>query len=224
LAGRAAGPGHQTIFHLVLARVFSDNSRAKGKRMAYMSKMMTYGVVVTMNEDEARAVAERIPGAGSTDQKLGSVAAGLMRDLSKGGVMLAPEWAERIQTAIGTTDPQSIVEHVEKAVAKRGDATVVEWVVDPTQVQFYQELADSTGLSLDVQLKSTMDFAYAQGWFNTSAPDPFKLLLTDGQYRALQAMFAKDVVTGEDIVRRLNVVTESSTTADDAFLMDSLKG
>lgn len=123
--------------------------------------------------------------------------------LARGGVLLDPEWVERIQTAIGTTDVPAIVEAVEKSVGRQGEAVVVPWIVDPTQVAFYQGLADNQGITLAHQLKTVMDFAYANGWLGYGAPDAHKILLTPEQFRFLQGLFQKDIPTGEDVINAL---------------------
>jgi hypothetical protein len=172
-------------------------------------------------EADAVAIAGRVPGPQSVPEKLGQVAAGLLKDLAKGGVMIQPEWAARIESAIGTTEPASIAEHVEKAVGRQGEAYVVPWVVDPTQIAFYRQLAEANGISLAHELKTMMDHAYAQGWFGMSAPEPFKLLVAPEQYRALQQMFGKDIVTGADVMERLQ---GEITAAEDDLVLDALAG
>jgi hypothetical protein len=101
---------------------------------------------------------------------------------------------------------------------------VVEWVVDPTQISFYAMQAENLGVSLAHQLKAHMDLAYSQGWFGQTAPDLFKLLLSQEQYRDLQKMFAKDIVTGADVMDRLMAQAGDTFTADDDLVMQSLGG
>ena len=140
--------------------------------------------------------------------------------------MIPPDLASRIQVAIDTLDPAAITEHVEKAVNRQGEAVVVNWVVDPTQIQFYQSLADNAGISLEQQLKSLLDYAFSQGWFNSAAPDPFKILLDAEQWRFLQKLFGKDLPTGEDVINRM--LEESGTTfepeGEEDLVLDSLRG
>lgn len=185
-----------------------------------------YGLMVNLTDPEANAITTKVESGESAVEKLSGVAAGLLRDLAHGGTMIAPEWADRIQAAIGTNDPSAIVSHVEKAVNRQGEAVVVNWVVDPTHIAFYKSMADNAGISLDLQLKSLMDYAYAQGVFNMAAPDPFKLLLTHEQYRTLQEMFAKDVVTGQDVINLLRSSMRSKPTAappeEEDFVLDAL--
>lgn len=191
-----------------------------------MAKTTTnYGLAVALSEADAGNIAEHIQGQGSVESKLSGAATGLLRDLAKGGVMVPSEWAARIESAIGTTDPAAIVEHVERAAGRSGDATRVEWIVDPTQLQFYKHLADNAGVSLEHQLKSLLDYAYSQGWFGMAAPDVHKLLVTPEQYRWLQQVFEQDIVTGEEVIERLHkagvnpaVVAED----DDDLVLDSL--
>lgn len=193
-----------------------------------MSKVseVVYALAVPLKIKEADTIAGAVKTPGSTESKLGAVSAGLLSDLARGGVMVPAEWAERIQAAIGTTDPTAVVAAVEKSAQRQGDATVVEWVVDPTQVQFYQSLADNAGVTLGQQLKSIMDYAYMQGWLGQAAVDPFKLLFSHEQYQYLQAMFQKDIVTGDDVMERLrqsgNLPEERGE--DDDVLLDSLRG
>jgi hypothetical protein len=185
-----------------------------------------YGVAVPLSVADANAIAAHVQDNGSIESKLSTVATGLLRDLAKGGIMIAPEWAERISTAIGTTDAPAIVAVVEKSVDRRGDATVVQWVVDPTQIAFYQQLADSNGVTLAHELKALMDYAYEQGWFGVAAPDAFKILLDAQQYRDLQQMFSKDIVTGQDVMARLNVAFDRAFAPEEGsdLVLDSLKG
>lgn len=181
-----------------------------------------YGVLVSLAEAEASAIAERVAGPAQPGEKLNQVGTELMRGLAKGGVMIPPEWAVRISAAIGATDPASIVEAVEKSAGRCGEATRVEWIVDPTHIAFYQMQADNAGVSLNHQVKAHLDYAYEQGWLGGSAPDPFKLLLTAEQYRHLQQIFHKDNVTGADVIERLS----AGATPEEEYdpIMESLKG
>ncbi len=171
-----------------------------------MGKNLTFGLAVTISEADANAIVRAVPGAGSNEQKLGTIAAGLLKDLAGGGCMIRPEYAQRIETVIGKADDVAIVEHVERAVNKDGETTLVEWRVDPTQIAFYQMLADNNNCSLEQELKSVMDLAYDQGWLGSAAPDVFKILLTQDQFRVLQQRFAKDLPTGEDVMLALEGV------------------
>ncbi len=169
------------------------------------SAAVSYSVVVNLSTTEMDTIMDGKLGAHPED-KLSRVANGLVRDLAAGGCMLPSEWAGRIEQAIGTTDPASIVEAVEKSVHKSGEATCVQWVVDPTQIAFYKGLADNVppnGITLEHQLKSLMDHAFSQGWFNSAAPDVFKILLTPEQFRELQQICGKDLPTGLDVIERL---------------------
>ena len=185
----------------------------------------TYGLAIRLEEAEAAKITQSIPTTGSVEQKLGNVASGLLKDLAGGGQMIGPEWAERIQSAIDTTDPQSIVQHVERAVNRVGDYTSVAWSVDPTQIAFYQMLADNADITLERQLKSIMDFAFEQGWFNTAAPDVDKILLDREQYRELQQIFKKDIVTGLDVMKLVHKAQETADlSGEEDPLLDALKG
>ena len=188
---------------------------------------VNFGVAVSLSPTEANTIAAHVQGAGSVESKLSTVATGLLRDLAKGGVMIGPEWAERIESAINTTESPAIVEAVEKSAGRCGDALRVEWIPDPTQVNWYQHLADNAGVSLSHQLKNILDHAYEQGWFGMNAPSPFKILLDSQQYRELQQMFSKDNVTGQDVMGRLNVAFERdapfATEDGSDLVLDSLK-
>lgn len=168
---------------------------------------------------EAEAAAEHVKDDGSILEKLSVIAGRAIKAVARGGFIITEEWAERIKTAIGTADGSVIAEHVEKAVGRRGDCHVVEWVVDPTQVTFYRMQAENSGKSLDHHLKSMMDFAYEQGWLGSTAPEAFKLLLAPEEYAELQSLFKKDIVTGHDVV---SMVRKVMTTEEDSLVLDSL--
>ena len=185
-----------------------------------------YGLVVSLSDVEANAITTAQPAGQTASDKLSIVAGGLLRDLAKGGAMVPPEHATRIEAAIGTTDPAAITAAVEQSVGRSGESTVVRWIVDPTQVQFYQSLADNNGVTLEQELKSLMDYAYGNGWFGMGAPDVFKILLDAGQYRELQKMFERDIVTGEDIMDRLRKEFRGTFAPEeeDALVFDALEG
>lgn len=168
-----------------------------------MGKINSYGLLVPLTEEGAAKIAQQIPGNATLLGKLEATAEVLMNDLAKGGVMIPPEWADRVEAALGTTDVPAIVEAIEKGVGKRGDATVVEWVVDPTQIQYYEGLAANHDLSLQRQLKATMDWGFTHGWVGAGVPEVNMLLVSPDQYRYLQQMFEKDIVTGTDLVEAL---------------------
>jgi hypothetical protein len=160
-------------------------------------------LVVGLTDNEVQAIAATLPGPQAAGEKVAEVGARLVKQYAQGAALLPAEWAARIEAALGTLDPRAVAEAVEKAMHRQGEAVVVEWVVDPTQIAFYQMLAENAGLSLERQLKSMLDYAYSQGWFGMGAPDADKILLTPEQYRALQRLFGKDIVTGEDVMERL---------------------
>jgi predicted lactoylglutathione lyase len=93
--------------------------------------------------------------------------------------------------------------------------------VDPTQIAFYKQLAYNNNVSLDHECTALMNYAYSQGWFGMSAPEAFKILLTPAQYRELQQAFARDIVTGEDV---MTLVSPPPAEAVDDFALDTLKG
>jgi hypothetical protein len=185
----------------------------------------SYGLTVSLSDAEANAITTAQPAGQSASDKLSITAGSLLRDLARGGAMLGPEWATRVQAAIETTDPSAIVSAVEKSVSRQGEATTVQWIVDPTHVQFYQHLADNNGVTLEHELKSLLDYAYSQGWFQMGAPDVFKILLDAGQYKELQQMFSKDIVTGEDVMERLRKEYRGAFApdAEDELVFDALE-
>ena len=185
----------------------------------------SYGLTVSLSDSDANAITAAQPAGQTASDKMSIVAGGLLRDLAKGGVMIPPEYATRIEAAIAVTDPAAITDAVEKSAKMSGDATRVEWIVDPTHIQFYQSLADNNGVTLERELKTLLDFAYEQGWFGMSAPDVNKILLDAGQYKELQQMFGKDIPTGEDVMERLRkeYCGTFAPEEDDDLVMDSLE-
>jgi hypothetical protein len=192
-----------------------------------MGKNSNFAVVVAMSDSDAIKLGALISGDAPVVEKLGRLASEHLKSLAAGGASIPPEWAIRVKAAIGTLEHEAIVAAVEKSVGRQGDSIVVPWVVDPTQIAFYDSLAESAGITREQQLKSLMDFAYSQGWFGMGAPDPFKLLLTQAQYRWLQQLFEKDNVTGEDVVeklRRSGAIPTHIAEDDDDPVMASLRG
>jgi hypothetical protein len=185
----------------------------------------SYGLTVSLSDAEANAITAAQPAGQSASDKLSITAGSLLRDLARGGAMIGAEWATRVQAAIETTDPAAIVSAVEKSVSRNGEATTVQWIVDPTHVQFYQQLADNNGVTLERELKTLLDHAYEQGWFGMSAPEVNKILLDAGQYKELQQMFGKDIPTGEDVMERLRKEYRGTFAPeeDDDLVMDSLE-
>jgi hypothetical protein len=184
---------------------------------------VSFGISVALSEAEASKIAQSVPGDAPVADKIGAVGGGLLRDLAKGGVMIPREWADRIDAAIDTLEPSRIVESVEKSVNKVGESTSVQWVVDPTQITYYQHLADNAGISLERQLKSVMDFAYEQGWFGMNTPDANKIFLSAEEYRRLQELFGKDVVTGADVISRLQGEFAPPAESEEDPIMASLR-
>lgn len=161
---------------------------------------VNYGLVASLPPATMDAVAGRLPGNGTAAEKVSGFVTSLLRDLATGGIFIPPDWAARVRAVLDPASPERITETVEKVAQRRGDCTVVEWVVDPTQVNFYREQADNNGLTLEQQVKAHLDYAFANGWLGTGAPEPFKILLTGEQYRRLQERFLKDIVTGADVM------------------------
>ena len=190
------------------------------------SRNFNYAIMVNVTEDEAVALQDRVPESASTVHAMATLATEYLRGLAAGGAFLPPEWAQRARAAIGSVDPAAVISAVERSVRRDGEATRVEWIVDPTQIQFYRGLADNAGVSLEHELKTLLDYAYEQGWFGWAAPDVFKLLLTAPQYRYLQQVFEKDIVTGDDVMQRLHqlVGTPAIVREEDDPIMESLTG
>lgn len=177
---------------------------------------VSFGLGVNLTVQEATALC----GGQASPERLSVIATNLLRQLAGGGIMIPPEWAQRVDEAIHTAEPAAIVEHVEKAVGKQGDYTTVEWLVDPTQIGFYKMQADNAGISLAMQLKAHMDYGYGNGWLGQTAPEPFKILLTPEQYRELQQLFARDIVVGQDIMNALGGVLPAA--AEDDLVLETL--
>lgn len=188
-----------------------------------MGKTTSYGLTVSLTDVDANAITLQVPTGQSASDKLSMAAGGLLRDLAKGGQMIPPEYAVRIQDAIGTTDPPTITTVVEKSVNRDGDAILIPWRVDPTQITFYRHQAENAGITLEQQLKAHMDLAYAQGWLGSSAPDAFKVLFTPEQWRFLQGLLEKDMPTGEDVIDLLRKAAGAAGEDEDP-VMDSLRG
>lgn len=189
---------------------------------------VNYGITVRLSEADVNAISEGVRGQAAPAEKLGAVASGLLRDLARGGVMIEPDWASRIESAVGSTEQSVIVEAVEKSVNRRGEDTIVEWEVDPTQIAWYKQLADNVppmGISLNQQCKSIMDWAYSQGYFGQNAPDPYKILLEPEQWQYLQKLLAKDIPTGYDVIALLSGERKPEVIEEeDDLVMDALKG
>ena len=189
-----------------------------------MAKSIDFAVAVKLSEQEANAIAANTNYQGALHDKLGQVGSALMRDFSRGGIMIPPDYASRIRSAINTDSPSIITEHVEESVNKQGEATIVKWVVDPTQIQFYQHLALNAGKTLEQQLKSIMDYAYSQGWFGMGATEVFQLQFTAEQHQWLQKLFGKDIVLGDDVLQKLYQAAGGVTATDENDLvMESLR-
>jgi len=160
-----------------------------------------YGLTVGMTQDQVDLIADNVAGDAPTQDKLGAVASGLLCDLADGGIMIPPAYAERIRDVSGQLDAVDITERVERSAGRFGESTVVEWIPDPSQVGYYQALADNQGLTLKQQLKAILDYAIEQGWLGSGAPDPWKILLTKEQYEWLAEVLGKEDPTGEDVVQ-----------------------
>lgn len=160
-----------------------------------------YGVTVRLNPEHADLIAEHIESEAPLPEKLGATASGLLTDLAKGGIMIPPDYADRIRKSTGQLDAVDITERCEGSVGMRGDASLVTWAPDPMWVGYLQNLADNQGLTLNQQVKSVLDHAFEQGWLGTAAPDPWKLLFTKEQHRWLSDALGKgDCLTGLDVI------------------------
>ena len=186
-----------------------------------MGKQVSFGSTLSLEESQALTIAKCVSGDAPVADKLSAVASGLLGDLAKGGVMIPGEWARRIESAIGTTDAQEIVDRVEQASGRSGESPRIEWIPDPTWLGFLQGQADNAGITLSHQLKAHLDFALYNGWLGTSAPEPFKLLLSQEDYRELQQLLKKDNVTGFDVMEKLREV-EGATFVQAAAEEDDL--
>ncbi len=136
---------------------------------------VNFGVLVSLSETQAETIARHVEGQSTTAEKVGAVASGLLVDLADGGVMIPPEWAVRIQSAIGSLDPRAIIEKVEGAVGRQGDSMVVKWTPDPSWTNWILNQCEVQGITPEQMLNSFIDHMLIQGHLGTSAPDPFKV-------------------------------------------------
>lgn len=165
-----------------------------------MARKTSLGIQVSLTDAEANAIAAAQPPGMSTHEQLGRCATIVLSELAKGAILIPADYAARVRQAIDTDSPIAVVEHVESAVNRQGEAVIVPWVVDPTQVQYYRELAENNGMTLERQLKAVMDYAFSEGWLGSGVPITHYIMLDSEQYRKLQDLFKKDVVNGEDVV------------------------
>ena len=193
-----------------------------------MGKAINYGVTVAIEERLAGVIASNVAGQATTAEKLGAVASGLLADLASGGVMLAPEWAKRVEASVGSLDPQAIVAKVEAAAGRLGEAMVVTWVLDPVWQGWLLQQCEVWGITIEQCLKSHQDHMLIQGHLGSSAPDPFKLLLSQEQYRWLQQRLKKDLITGNDVIECLqdedSAAFAGQVEQETDLLIESLKG
>jgi hypothetical protein len=179
--------------------------------------------VVTLTDAEANSITIAQPAGTSAMDKLSISAGSLLRDLAHGGTMIGPEWTTRIETALGTVEAAAVVKAVETSMNRDGDAVIVPWRIDPTQVAFYQGVADSNGVSLESHVKSVFDYGFEQGWVSQAAPEVFKILLTSEQFRQLQQMFEKDSPTGQDVIDRLEKLGGGFEAEDHDLILDEMR-
>jgi len=141
------------------------------------------------------AAVQKIGASGVSD-----TVAGVVQELSRGGMLLPAEVVKRIQRAAGDPSPMEIAEKVERGCGKRGDALLVEFSPDPSWTAYLQEVASRNGISIQQHLRAIFDWAFSQGWFGMVAPEPHKILLTEAQYRRIGQMLGKEEFTGQDLM------------------------
>ena len=182
-----------------------------------------YGLTVQLDGSDADAIADNIAGEAPLPIKLEGVASKLLSDYAKGGIMITPAYADRIQTAVGHLDVVDITERCERTVGMKGEAQVVDWTPDPMWVGYLQNLADNQGITLRRQVETVMNHAFEQGWFGSAAPDPWKILLTKEQYEYLEKTLGKKDVTGEDIIEFVERNTGHAAFVQSAEAEDAME-
>jgi len=184
-----------------------------------MAKNNVYGLAVSLSEADVDGLNGMLAGPASLEQRMGYAAGELLRDFAKGGTIIPAAYMERIRAAIEPATAETITEHVERAAGRRGEASVFEWVVDPTQVTYYRDLAANHNVSFDHELKAIFDWAFEQGWIGRGAPEVRKLLFATEQCGVLQRHFGKEIVTGADFMREIGA---KITSAEDDLVFDAL--
>jgi hypothetical protein len=188
---------------------------------APMGKVTNYAVLVSIKDTEAKAIEAASPSSTSFEQALTKLTTDSIRELANGGILIPSQVAQRIESAISTKDPDAILDYVEMAVNRKGEAVRVEWIVDPTQISFYQEIAERNGQSLEQLLKDTLDYAFLQGWVGNTPTNVHCALFDEQQYRDLQKLFGKDMVLGSDIY---NLIAQMKAIRADELEEDAVLG
>ena len=85
------------------------------------------------------------------------------RQLAEGAVLISPESARRL-AELGVGDEAAIVEHVERAVGRRGARYVYEVVLDPSLAKPLESIARFRNTTVDRIMTDVINYGVHMGW------------------------------------------------------------
>lgn len=162
-------------------------------------KQVTFAVNIKLTEKDATKITSTVPGEMVPADKVAGVAAGLLEDLARGGVMLAPETVSKVVTAMGPFDADTLVDKVESGSKRRGGRREVVWEVDPSYEAAIEQTARVQNRSTEGVVRSIMDHAKDEEWFTLVGPQPLRVLMNEKDLAEVGEIIGVKEPTGTDI-------------------------
>jgi hypothetical protein len=157
-------------------------------------------ILVNVNQAAVNNIVPEGTAPAEAAQRVGEYASWAMDELSQGGLLLSADSIARMEESVGQLQtPEDVVKAVETGQRRREGQVVVEWVVDPTYLPNLEEIAQSSGRSVQQLMQDVMDTAMAKGWLYEWNPEPVPLMFSEEDLLEVGEIIGVENPTGTDI-------------------------
>lgn len=135
-----------------------------------------------------------------------------LESLASGGVMLKPEQVVEIENNSGKTvrDGQDVVRATEAPAKKASGRIAIEVTIDPAWSDPLNEIARSSGRSLEDMLSDMWEISLQNNWAYNFTPAYPPIYIKDSDYDLLRGITEQTRPTGDEIVTAIRELQSAS--------------
>lgn len=161
---------------------------------------ITAGIDVTISEAQRSRLCAMAADS-RPSEALSGIATGLLQDLADGGMMLNGRTVDRIAAALSDSGfgEEALIKVVEKGVRRFGQASIVDYAIDPIYISPLEEWSKSNGRTVQELVQDCMSICFDNEYFYSLDFERRPLYLTVEQYRELAEMMGKELIFGADL-------------------------
>lgn len=158
------------------------------------------GILVSVNKNVVDAIAPAGAEQAEAARSVGEYASWALGELADGGLLLSASDVARMEEAVGNLkSPADIVTAMESGHSRKEGKVIIPWSVDPVYLPNLEEIAETTGRSVEGLLQDVMDTAMSKGWLYEWNPEPVPLMFSEDDLAEIAEIIGVDAPTGTDI-------------------------